>query len=119
MEYFGDINRRAYYLRAGKNGKKIYNFDDLVECGDLIDEAHMDDEQPMGVPHDVPGGDVVMQDSPHGYAHGSDFGTGYGDTSSIMTMLQNMQLRKNERYVEYGQMRYAFEAAQMERSRLM
>lgn len=56
----------------------------------------MDGEQPMGVPNDVPGGDTIMQDDPHVDAHASNFGTGFDgvDTSSIMIMLQNMQLRK-------------------------
>lgn len=37
-----------------------------------------------------------IQDSPHGDAHGTSF----GDTSSIMPMLHNMQLRQDERYME-------------------
>lgn len=52
----------------------------------------MDDEQLMGVSHDIPEGDAVMQDAPHGDV----FGTGFGDTSYIMTMLKNMKLRQDE-----------------------
>ena len=36
LGYFWDINRRAYYFRAGKNGRKIYNFDDLAEFGEML-----------------------------------------------------------------------------------
>lgn len=79
----------------------------------------MDDEQPMGASHDVPDGDVVIQDAPCGDSHGNAFGTGFGDTSSIMTMLKNMQLRQDERYVEDCQRRDAFKFAQMERFLLM
>lgn len=39
--------------------------------------------------------------------------------SSIMTMLQNMQQRQDECYVEDCRRRYAFETAQLERFRLM
>lgn len=62
----------------------------------------MDDEKHMDIPHYVPEGDVVIKYVPHLDAHGSNFGTGFGGvhTSSIMTMLQNMQLRQDERYVE-------------------
>lgn len=75
----------------------------------------------MGVPHDVPKVDAVMQDAPHVDAHGSNFGTGFGgvDMSSIMIMLYNMQLRQDERYVEDCQRRNAFEATQMEWFHLM
>ncbi|CAL5200015.1 unnamed protein product [Lathyrus oleraceus] len=81
LGYFWNINRRAYYFRTSKNGRKIYNFDDLAKFGDDVVDAHMDDEQLMGVPHDVLEGDAVMQDALHGDAHGSAFGTGFGDTS--------------------------------------
>lgn len=60
----------------------------------------MDDEQPMGIHHDVTGGDSVMHDAPHGDDHGNGFGTCSVDTTYIMTMLQNMQMRKDERYGE-------------------
>lgn len=83
------INHRAYYFYAGKNGRKTYNFDDPAEFGDNAVEAHVDDEHHMGVPHDVPEGNAVTQDAPHEDNHG----TGFGDTYSIMTMLQNMQLK--------------------------
>lgn len=84
----------------GKNGRKIYNFDDHVEFGEDVVEARMDDEQPIVASHDVHKGDAVMKDVPHGDAHSNMFGTGFGDTSSFMTMLQNMQLRKDDRYME-------------------
>lgn len=42
--YFWYINRRAYYFLAGKNARKIYNFDDPVEFCDEEAEVHMDDE---------------------------------------------------------------------------
>lgn len=58
------MNHRAYYFCAGKNGRNIYNFDDPTEFGDDAAEAHMDDEQPMGVPHDVLEGDVIMLSYP-------------------------------------------------------
>lgn len=73
----------------GKNGKKIYNFDDLAKFDDATAKAHMDDKQPIGASHDVPEGDVVIQDVTHGDGHGNTFGVGFGDTSSIVTMLQN------------------------------
>lgn len=60
----------------------------------------MDDEQPIHTSNHVSKGDVIMQDAPHANAHGNTFGTGFGDTSSIMTMLQNMQLWQDEWYVE-------------------
>lgn len=74
----------------GKNGRKIYNFDDPTEFGDDDVEAHMDDEQPISASHDVPEGGGVMRDVSHGYAHGNIFGIGFGDTSSIMTMRHSM-----------------------------
>lgn len=43
----------------------------------------MDAEQLIGTFHDVPEGDAFMQDD----SHCSTFGSGFGDTSSIMTML--------------------------------
>lgn len=58
--YFWDINRRAYYFWAGKNGGKFYNFDDPAEFGDDDVDAPMDDEKPMGVPHGVSEGDAFM-----------------------------------------------------------
>lgn len=121
MGYFWDINLRACHFHACKNSRKVYKFDDSAEFGDDAAEAHVDDEQHMRVPHDVPKGDGAFQDAPHVDAHRSNFGTGfYGvDTSSIMTMLQNMQLRHDERCVEDCQRRDAFEAAQMERFFLM
>lgn len=73
LGYFWDINRQAYYFRAGKSDRKIYNFDDPAEFGDDVDDAHIDGEQLMGVPQDVPKGVAVIQDAPYGYAHGSFF----------------------------------------------
>lgn len=93
MGYFLNVHHPTYYFCISKNGRKIYNFDDPAKFGDDVIEAHMDDEQPIGAPRVVHRGDVVMQDVPHGDAHASSFGIGFGDTSSIMTMLQNMQLR--------------------------
>lgn len=54
MGYFRDVNHRAYYFCMGKNGRKTYNFDDLVEFDVVAAEAHMDDEKPIGASHDVP-----------------------------------------------------------------
>lgn len=54
----------------GKNGRKMYNFDDCAEFSVDVVETHMDDEKPIGTSHDVPGGDVVMQDATIGEAHG-------------------------------------------------
>jgi hypothetical protein len=54
----------------------------------------------MGVHHDVTEGDAVMHDAPRGDDHGACFGTNYVDTTSIMTMLQVIQMRQDERYVE-------------------
>lgn len=70
MGYFWNINHRAHYFLMGKNGRKIYNFDDPAEFSDDAVEAHMDDEQPIGASHDVLEGDVVMQDITHEDAHG-------------------------------------------------
>lgn len=102
----------------GKNGRKIYNFDDPVEFGDDVTETHMDVDQTIGTSHDVPEGDAFMQDVTHGEAHCNTFGVGFGDPSSIMTMLQNMQSRQDEHYEEDCKRRYAFEAAQVKRFRL-
>ena len=112
MGYFWDVNYRVYYFRTCKNDRKIYNFDDPAEFGDDDAKGHMDDEKPIGPSHGVHKGDVVMQDAPHVYAHGSNFGTCFTDTSSIMTMLQNMQFRQDKRYMEDCQ-RQAFKATQM------
>lgn len=60
-----------------------------------------------------------MHDSPHGDEHGAGFGIGSDNTSSIMNMLQNMQMRQVERYVEECKWREAFEAAQMEHFLMM
>lgn len=98
MNYFWDANHRVYYLCLSKHGRKVYHFDDPIECGDDAAEAHMDGEQPMGVHHDVTEGDVVMHDVPRGDDHGGGFGTNYANTTSIMTMLQDMQMRQDERY---------------------
>lgn len=119
LRYFGDINHKAYYFRASKNARKIYNFNDPVEFDDDAIEAHMDDEKPMGVPYDVLEGDAVMHNAPHGDDHGVGFSFGFADTSSIMIMLHNMQLRQDMRYVEDCQRIYAFEDTQMEQFCLM
>lgn len=65
MGYFWDINCRTYYFRMGKNGTKIYNFDDPVEFGDAAAETHMVDDQRIGTSHDVLKGDDFMQDVTH------------------------------------------------------
>lgn len=91
MNYFWDANLRMYYLRLSKHGRKVYNLDDLVECGDDVDEAHMKDEQPMGVHHDVLKGGATMQDAPQRGDRSIAFDTDFDDTSFIMTMLKNMQ----------------------------
>lgn len=88
-----------YYLRLSKHGRKVYNFDDPIEYGDNIIEAHMDDDKPIGVHHYITEGDVVMHDAPCGEDHGAGFGTNYDDTTSIMTMLQDMQMRDMMRIV--------------------
>lgn len=89
-----------YYLRLSKHDKNVYNFDDPIECDDDTPKVHMDDEQPMGVHHDVIEGDVAMHDASRGYDHGAGFGTNYADTTSIITMLQDMQMKQDERYAE-------------------
>lgn len=53
----------------------------------------MVDDQPIGTSNDVPQGDACIQDVTHEDDYGNSFGVGFGDPSSIMTMLQNMQLR--------------------------
>lgn len=73
----------------------------------------------MGVSHDVPEGDVVMQDAPNGNNHGTCFGLSFVDTCFIMTMLHNMQLRQDKRYVEDCQRRNVFKAEQMKQFLLM
>lgn len=47
----------------------------------------------MGVNHNVTKGDVVMHDPHSGDDHGAGFGTNYPNIASIMTMLQDMQLK--------------------------
>lgn len=82
-----------YYLCLSKHGRKLYNFDDSIECGDDTVEAPMNDEQPMGVHHNVTKGDVIMHDAPNGDGHGAGFGTNYPDNASTVTMLHDMQLK--------------------------
>lgn len=64
----------------------------------------------MVVYQDVPEKDVMMHDASLGDDHGAGFGTSSADNASIMTMLQDMQMRQDERYVEDCQRRDAFEA---------
>lgn len=90
MNYFWDVNHRVYYLSLSKHEKKVYNFDAPIEYGDDAVEAHMDDEHPMGVHHDGTKEDAIMHDAPRGDDHGASFGTNYVDTTSIMTMLQDI-----------------------------
>lgn len=87
MNYFWDVNLRVYYLRLSKHGRKVYNFDDPIECGDDADKSPMSDEQPMGVHHDVTKRYDVMHDVPSGDDHGACFGTNYVDIASVMSML--------------------------------
>lgn len=47
MTYFWDENLHVYNLHLSKHGRKVYNFDDPIECGDDIDKASINDEQPM------------------------------------------------------------------------
>lgn len=103
----------------GKDGRKIYNYDGLAEFGDDATKTDMVDDKPVGTSHDALEGDAFMKDATHGYDHGNRFGVGFGDPSSSMTMLQNMQLRQDEHYEEDCRRRDAFEAAQVERFRLM
>lgn len=84
-----------------KNGRKKYNFDNPAEFGYEPIETHMVDDQPISTSHDVPQGDSFMQDVTHLDSHGNSFATRFRDPSSIMTMLQNMQLRQDEHYEEY------------------
>lgn len=75
----------------------------------------MVDDQPIDASHGVLQGDTFMQDIDHEDGQGNIFSVGYGDPSSIMTMLQNMQVRQDERYEEDYRRRDAFEEAQVER----
>lgn len=102
-----------------KNGRKMYNFDDLAEFGDVVAETHMVDDQPIGTSHDVLKGDDFMQDSTHEDAHDNRVGARFSDLSSIMTMQQNMQLRQDNNYEEDRRRRDSFEVAQVEIFRLM
>lgn len=76
-------------------------------------------DEPMGVYHDGTKGDVIMHDAPRGDDHGACFGTNYNDTAFIMTMLQDMQMKQDERYDEECKWRDTFEAAQMKQFCLM
>lgn len=60
-----------------------------------------------------------MYDTPCGEDHGVGFGTNYADTASIMTMLQDMQMKQDEKYDEECKWRETFEATQMEQFCLM
>lgn len=73
----------------------------------------------MGFHHYVAEEDAVMHDSPNVYDHGANFGTNYADNAYIMTMIQDIQLKQDERYDEECKWRESFEAAQMEQFRLM
>lgn len=84
----------------GKNCRKIYNFDDPAEFGDDDTMKHMVDDQPIGTSHGIHEGGDFMQDVTHEDAPGNSFGVGFGNPSSIMTMLKNIQLRQDERYEE-------------------
>lgn len=97
MGYFQDEDRRVYYLCVSKNGKKIYNFDDLVEFVDVAAEPHVVDDQPIGAYRGAPQDDVVMQDDDHEDGQGSRIGAKYGNQSSIIIMLQNMHVKQGER----------------------
>lgn len=115
MGYFWDENHRVYYFRVGKSGRKMYNFDDPTEFVDATTEQHVVDDQPIGISHGVPQGDAFMQDVEHEDGQGNRFRVEYGDQASIMYMLQNMQLRQDERYEEDCRRRDAFEATQVEK----
>lgn len=80
----------------GKNGKKIYNFNNLAEFGDN-DAKDMADDQLISTSHVVPKGGDFMQYVTHEDVYGNNFGYGFGDSYSIMIMLQNMQVRQDER----------------------
>lgn len=60
-----------------------------------------------------------MQDVDHEDGQGSINGVEYRKQSSIITMLQNIQVKIDERYEEDCRRRYAFEVAQVERFRLI
>lgn len=75
----------------------------------------MVDDQPIGASHGVPQGDAFMQDVDHDDGQGNIFSVEYGDQSSIITMLQNMENRQDERYEEDCWRQDAFEATQVER----
>lgn len=119
MNYFWDTNRQVYYIRLSKHGMKVYTFDDHVKCGDDAAKACMDDEQPIRVQHDVTEGGVIMHDVPHGDDNGDGFGIGYVNIASIMSMLQKMQMRQDERYAKECRWRETFEVAQMNQFYLM
>lgn len=74
----------------------------------------MVDDQPIGTSHNGPQGDAFMQDDAHENTHGNNFSADFSDPPSIMTMLQNMQLRQDERYEEDCLRQDVFEAAQVE-----
>lgn len=95
MGYFWDENHRVYYFRMGKNGRKIYNLDDPAEFGDDADETHVVDDQQISTSHDVPQGYAFIQNVTHEDAHGNNFSVGFGDSYSIMALLQNMQFMKD------------------------
>ncbi|CAI8605807.1 unnamed protein product [Vicia faba] len=115
MEYFWDEDCKVYYFRVKKNGKKIYNFNDLDEFIDSTAKTHVVDDQPIGAPQV----DAVIHDVFHGDGQGSGIGVEYGNESPIITMLHNTWTKKDERYEDDCRRRVAFEAAQEERFSLI
>ncbi|CAI8584050.1 unnamed protein product [Vicia faba] len=100
MGYFWDKGCKVYYFRVKKNGKKMYNFNGPVEFVNSTAELHMVDDQPISASHDASQVDTDMHDTGHGDDQGSGIGVEYGNRSSIITMLQNMQVKQDELYKE-------------------
>ena len=60
----------------------------------------MEDEKNIRGRQNLHEEDVMMHDAPVGDNHGAGYSANYVDTASIITMLQNMQVQQDERYVD-------------------
>lgn len=122
LGYVWNVQRMTYYLHASKNSKRIYYFDDPTafegedeeeKCVHMVDEKHIGDNQ------NPPEGDAMMHDASVGDDHATGYDANSADTTSIITMLQNMQVQQDESYTDECRRRIAFQAAQIEQYNLM
>lgn len=102
LGYFLDVLHRAYYFLAGKNAKRIYNFDSLAAFEDEGEEEgiHIEDGHHIGDHQNIHEEDAMMHDAPVEDHHGVGSGANSADIATIITMLQNMQVQQDECYAD-------------------